>query len=489
VVECGGLENRCTVRYRGFESLSLRQFLWDILADIKYSCPILSNLLDLIAGNGILYPMKARDTKGFKKWEYPKSSKIWIREVINIHKGEAFNGSYQVTIPAKVSGSGRKRRQFKDLATAKRWASDEYRGVSKQGEDYFKTQAAERRQFVEIIPELREKGLTLREVVDFAVPRLRPKGGDKTVAALIEEMITSKETRYGKGELRYYSVKDFRIRAKRFAEYFGDSLVRDLTALEIKEWLQFLDLAPRSTKNFLAVVSEILRHAKQSKLILEIPLDDLTDLERKELYGGSRDTREPSILSVREAQLLMAAAEERRDLGLLPVLTLGLFCGLRTEEIKRLDWKDVHLNEDAPFVSVSAKIAKKRRIRNVDIPDNAAAWLSICHKKNGRIIASSYMAYLYRRLHELLAHAGLGEKGRDGSLKTRWENNSMRHSFGSYHFASHGNSLVTARLLGHKTNDQVLFDHYRALAKKSDGEKFFGIKPAQSSRKVIHAFS
>ena len=25
VVDCGGLENRCTERYRGFESLSLRQ--------------------------------------------------------------------------------------------------------------------------------------------------------------------------------------------------------------------------------------------------------------------------------------------------------------------------------------------------------------------------------------------------------------------------------------------------------------------------------
>ena len=26
VVECGGLENHCTERYRGFESLSLRHF-------------------------------------------------------------------------------------------------------------------------------------------------------------------------------------------------------------------------------------------------------------------------------------------------------------------------------------------------------------------------------------------------------------------------------------------------------------------------------
>ena len=28
VVECGGLENRCTARYRGFESLPLRQLIF-----------------------------------------------------------------------------------------------------------------------------------------------------------------------------------------------------------------------------------------------------------------------------------------------------------------------------------------------------------------------------------------------------------------------------------------------------------------------------
>ena len=429
--------------------------------------------------------MNATYTQRLKKWEHPKGSKIFIKEVINYHSGESFNGSYMVTIPSKVTGTLRKRRQFKEKVKAERWAREEFDGARKQGEDYFKTTAFERRQFVEILPELREKGLSLREVVDFAVPRLRPEGGEKSVAGLVEEMVVSKETRYGKGELSYHSCKDFRIRARRFAEFFDGSLLRDLTASDVKTWLQSLELAPRSTKNFLAVVSEILKHAKQSKLILESPLDDLTDMDRRELFGGSKDTREPSILSVREAQLLMSAAAERQDLGLLPVLTLGLFCGLRTEEIKGLDWKDIHLDDDNPFVTVGAEIAKKRRIRNVDMPANSVAWLSLCRRKHGKVFACPYMAYLYRRLHHLLAHAGIGEKGKDGKIQTNWRNNAMRHSFGTYHFAFHGNSLETARLLGHKTNDQVLFDHYRALARKSDGEKFFEIKPAASTAKIV----
>jgi hypothetical protein len=61
----------------------------------------------------------------------------------------------------------------------------------------------------------------------------------------------------------------------------------------------------------------------------------------------------------------------------------------------------------------------------------------------------------------------------------------MRHSFGSYHYALHGNPLETSRQLGHKSNDQVLFDHYRALATKEQGEAFFSIVPPKTASKLV----
>jgi integrase len=428
--------------------------------------------------------MKAVTENELQKWEHPKGSKIFIREIINLHDGEAFNGSYMVTIPGRVTGTGRKRRQFKDKGEAQEWASLEYKGAAKQGEDYFKATADERRQFVEVLPDLREKGLSLKEAVDFALPRLRPEGGSKTVTQLVTAMVASKQARYEQGKYRERSLRDFRTRSERFSEFFGDCLIGDLTKEDIKAWVQSLELSGRSNKNYLDVVSELLKHAMQSRLILENPLDFLTDLERKELCGSDL-SKEPAILSVNEAELLMNAAYEHRELGLLPFITLGLFCGLRTEEIKRLNWENVHLDDDTPFVTVGADIAKKGRIRNIDIPENAQLWLSLCRKDRGEIIANPYLAYLYRRLHKLLENAGIGEKTNDGEFKTRWENNSMRHSFGSYHFALHGDSLETSRLLGHKAGDAVLFAHYRALAKKSDGEKFFAIKPAASAAKIV----
>jgi hypothetical protein len=38
VVDCGGLENRCTARYPGFESLSLR---WKELQNKENSCKLI----------------------------------------------------------------------------------------------------------------------------------------------------------------------------------------------------------------------------------------------------------------------------------------------------------------------------------------------------------------------------------------------------------------------------------------------------------------
>lgn len=433
----------------------------------------------------MLEPMKADVDGALKSWEFPKNSKIKIREVLNYHNGEIFGASYMVTVPARVTGTVRRRRQFKDRVDAESWAAEELRGAQKQGEDYFKASPEERREFVEMIPLLREKGLGLREVVEFAVPRLRPPGGEQTVAGIVAEMISSKEIREARGGLRERSVSDFKGRAGRFAEHFGDILLRDLICEEIKEWLRSLELSPRSTQNYMAVVNEVLGHAQQRKLIVDNPLDALTDMDRKELIGDGENAREPGIFAVADAQKLLNAAADGEDWEMLSVLTLGLFCGLRTEEIKRLDWKDVHLEDDSPFVSVGAEIAKKRRIRNVDIPLNAVEWLTVCRKNQGAVTGTRYKCYLYRKIHSLLERAGIGIRDADGNLKTQWESNGMRHSFGSYHYALHGNSIETARLLGHKSNDEVLFSHYRRLAKKSDGERYFAIRPEGNASRVV----
>lgn len=61
-------------------------------------------------------------------WEFPKKSGIRIREVLNQHGGDAFGASYLVTIPAKATGKGRERKQFKNRPDAEAWADKAFRG-------------------------------------------------------------------------------------------------------------------------------------------------------------------------------------------------------------------------------------------------------------------------------------------------------------------------------------------------------------------------
>jgi integrase len=176
---------------------------------------------------------------------------------------------------------------------------------------------------------------------------------------------------------------------------------------------------------------------------------------------------------------------------MLASIVLRLFCGIRTTEMCSLNWRDVRWLDEKPTVLIPAGIAKKRRIRGVDIPTNALAWLKLCNppaegaivqrtQDNPRTHTKAYCT----RFNRVVKAAGIGREDKDGKWLSDWESNDTRHSFGSYHYALHGDALRTAAQLGHKQNDEVLFTYYRKWARKQDAEAFFAIVPDAGAGKV-----
>ena len=45
--------------------------------------------------------------------------------------------------------------------------------------------------------------------------------------------------------------------------------------------------------------------------------------------------------------------------------------------------------------------------------------------------------------------------------------------------------METARQLGHKDSDEVLFSNYRALVSNGDGDKFFSTAPPDNKSKLV----
>ena len=209
-------------------------------------------------------------------WIYPKGSGIRIREKINTSGKDAFGVSYAVTVPSKVSGAERIRKQFDEKSKAESWATNQWNGYQDQGKVFFDSTSQERNEFADMLPKLREHGISLREAVEFALPRIRPSGGDRTITEVIAEIKSEKLEMFRNGTLRENSEKAFRLRSQKVEDAFGASLVRDLTLEEAKDWIASLDLAPRTKKNELNCLSEILLHSVARKYVSENVLDGLT---------------------------------------------------------------------------------------------------------------------------------------------------------------------------------------------------------------------
>jgi len=430
-------------------------------------------------------------------WEHPKGSGIKIAQMPNKTGGVAYRESFQIRIPAELTGGKRELVQRKTQVEAERLAEDRFVALKKHGTEFSKIPADAQKKAAlawSLVTEAaRESGLKLDfiEVVKAGLRSLNPAGGLKTLADVVAELVASKELRQKAGKLDASTLHDFKVRTNRIAASLGTQPIGSILHTEISGWLAKLAkdgaqfggaLGARSVRNYRNTLSEIFRHAKGRRYCAENPFDRFTKEDLK-THGGLATEKQaisPNILTVSEARMLLDSAQLSKDPGMLASTVLRLFCGVRTTEVCRLDWSEVRAWSDTPHVLIPAGKAKKRRIRDIELPANALAWLKLCPAPaKGLIIPGNEdvkkkTKAFCKRFGKVVRDAGIAE----------WENNDTRHSFGSYHLALHGDSRRTATLMGHKQSDEVLFTSYRALVTKAQATEFFGIVPAGAAEKV-----
>jgi len=181
------------------------------------------------------------------------------------------------------------------------------------------------------------------------------------------------------------------------------------------------------------------------------------------------DEAMPECMPWRDVQKIMAAAVEHEP-SMVPALAVGFFAGLRTNELRQLDWKDIDI--EARRITVIPAVAKKRRARHVQIEDNLAAWLLPYRQPSGAIAPDGEK--WRSRLDALREKAGV-----------TWTKNTMRHSYASHHLVKRGDAAKTALQLGHHRDTSMLFDHYRALVRAEDAASYFDIKPAEAGNVIV----
>jgi integrase len=266
----------------------------------------------------------------------------------------------------------------------------------------------------------------------------------ETVGNAVTALLAAKQA----DNLRPRYLKDLRNRLKRFAEEFGDRKLADISVAEIDGWLRGLCLSPLSRNTFRLRLSALFEYGRQRGWTSTNPVPDV---RRVKVNAGLPGILEPEQV----ARLLEAASSET-----LPYIAIGAFAGLRSAELERLEWRDIHFDEH--LIEVRALTSKTASRRFVTIRPNLLAWLEPYRAKSGRICPPN----LYKRLVEDRRRAGI----------MRWPNNCLRHSFASYHLAHFRDVKDLALEMGH-TRSEVTFRHYRELVRPAEAERFWKIAP------------
>jgi len=163
---------------------------------------------------------------------------------------------------------------------------------------------------------------------------------------------------------------------------------------------------------------------------------------------------------------------EKADKDLLPALAIGAFAGLRTSEIRRLDWADVRLDNGSPCIIVQrGKVKKRTKSRRiVPMSANLKAWLAPYAKESSGLVWAWSEPQLHKIIRELAEAA-----------KVERKHNAARHSWISYRMAVVKNETQVSLEAGN--SPQMIFSNYRELVTEQQAAEWFAIKPGKGKGK------
>ena len=302
---------------------------------------------------------------------------------------------------------------------------------------------------------------------DFA--RRNPtKREPRMVQQVVDELVELKAKRHASG--RY--VEDLKWRLGKFAEAFAVD-IGSVTTRDIQAWLDGLDAAPRSLKNFRGMANTLFKFAEARGFIArgENPVAATEKV-------GTRNNNPIEIYTPDELQRLLMAAPD----WFKPVLAVQAFAGVRSAEVWRLDWHDIKLERG--HIEIGADKAKTASRRIVPILPNLAQWLAPHAKRSGKVFGKS-RPYFYEVTAKVAAATEIKtdvEKSIAALPAVKWKQNALRHSYISYRVADTADVPRVALECGN--TPAMIFAHYREVVVPADAKTWFAIAPEREANVV-----
>ena len=346
------------------------------------------------------------------------------------------HGKIRWRVSTKLNGK-RTQRFFSTRSHAREWMLSVQDNASI--EDFWRFRnSTEKLQIVELFQLAETKGVRLKDLASSLVQY------QKLVQIRLSEAVKIYICELSKRSLRPSSNKQSRINLNQLSEEFDGRDCHSITSSDLEHWFRERNWKRSTVDGVIAKIGPFFNWCIREKYSRENPV--------KGVIRPKEDESEPCILTPDEVFRILTVAQ-RHSPKLIPYLVLGLFGGVRPEEINRLQWQDISIHG----ITISGHKAKTRKRRLVSISANMTEWL----KLGGELPPRNKRKQL-DRVRKM--------------ADVTWGHDIMRHTFASYHLAYHGSPDRTAHELGHRDTN-MLFRHYRQLVTKEEAEKFWAIRP------------
>jgi integrase len=325
------------------------------------------------------------------------------------------------------------------------------------GKVWIDLQPEERSDIILIMAEAKKENISLRQVWEAykngkldAAPMVR-----RTLSEAIADTIRERT----KELCRPRYLEELESFLDRFADGRGGQFIDRIGKPDIQTWMDNQKWAPTTYNSNLGRISSLFNVAYRNGYIKNNP----ADLMGKQTVTQNR----PERFTAKEAKQFLKLASKQK--AVLPYFVLGLFAGVRPEELETITWGNIDL--DAGQLNLSGDQSKVRKPRTTELHPTCLTWLRPLVKEPNQLIAPS-SAIIRKLRRNIKTTMGL----------EKWTQDVVRHTAASFLVQLHRNKAQVALWLGN--SERELDQHYLSTVTEKECAEFWSLTPKQVAKDV-----